>query len=162
MKPIVNINADDLPIREINQDNKFVATVNRLGPLIGAQKLGCSVVTVPAGKRAWPFHAHQNNEEMFIVLEGNGLLRFGDEQHAISAGDVIACPPDLGKAHQIINDSNNPLKYLAISTMLEPDVGYYPDSDKYLAYTLGDKEGNNRFWLMNRVQENLNYYEGEE
>ena len=41
---------------------------------IGAQKLGCQLHVVPAGKKAFPRHAHHVNEEMFFVLSGEGTL----------------------------------------------------------------------------------------
>ncbi len=30
---------------------------------------------------------------MFLILEGEGELRFGEERHPIRKHDVIACPP---------------------------------------------------------------------
>jgi uncharacterized cupin superfamily protein len=43
---------------------------------------------------------------------------------------VIATP--VRTAHQIINTSDAELRYLAISTMIEPDIAEYPDSAKRL------------------------------
>ena len=97
----------------------------------GAERLGCRLVVVPPGKRAWPFHNHHANDELFVVLSGRGKLRFGEALHAIEAGDVAVCPAGgRSTAHQIINDSDAELRYLAVSTMLAPDVMEYPDSGK--------------------------------
>ena len=96
-----------------------------IGPLIGAQKLGCSLVVVPPGKKAWPYHLQYANEEMFVILEGEGTLRHDGERYPIRAGDVIASP--VGKPHQILNTSDAELRYLAISTMIEPDIAEYPE-----------------------------------
>ncbi|MEO7467217.1 MAG: hypothetical protein ABIV36_09400, partial [Sphingobium limneticum] len=42
------------------------------------------------------------------------------------------CPAQgTASAHQIINDGDTELRYLAISTMSEPDVIDYPDSGKF-------------------------------
>jgi uncharacterized cupin superfamily protein len=107
----------------------------RLGPIasrIGARLLGYRLTVLPPGKRAWPFHSHYSNEEMFFVLEGTGLLRLGDRNEAIRAGDFICAPPGgTETAHQIINDSEGELRYLCVSTMNEPDVAEYPDSGKF-------------------------------
>jgi uncharacterized cupin superfamily protein len=99
---------------------------------LGAQKLGYNVTAVPPGKRAFPFHNHRVNEEMFFILEGTGEVRIGEAVHPIRAGDVIACPPG-GKetAHQIVNSGAAELKYLAVSTRLSPDIAEYPDSGKF-------------------------------
>lgn len=106
-----------------------------MAPAIGAQKLGCRLTVVPAGKRAWPFHSHHANEELFFILEGAGSYRFGDELYPVKAGDLLAAPVGgVEHAHQIINDSDAPLKYLALSTMLAPDIMEYPDSEKFGAF----------------------------
>src|SRR5699024_9510289 len=81
---------------------------------------------------AWPFHSHHANEEMFFILEGSGTYRFGNNTYPIKSGDLLAAPVGGAEhAHQIVNDSQEPLKYLALSTMREPDVMEYPDSQKF-------------------------------
>ncbi|KRT66411.1 MAG: cupin domain-containing protein [Candidatus Dadabacteria bacterium CSP1-2] len=76
-----------------------------------------------------PYHYHSANEEAIYILEGKGTLRMDGEEIGISKGDYITCPAGSG-AHQIINSSDNILRYLCFSTMLEPDVIVYPDSNK--------------------------------
>ena len=107
----------------------------RMGPIgtrLGAKKLGYNLTVLPPGKRAYPFHNHQVNEEMFYVVEGAGEVRLGDAIYPIRAGDVIACPAG-GKetAHQIVNTGAAELRVLAVSTQLEPDICEYPDSGKF-------------------------------
>ena len=121
--PIANL--ADVALETRGNGQGFVADVGAIGPLIGAQKLGCSLVVVPAGKKAWPYHLQYANEEMFVILEGEGTLRHDGERYPIRAGDVIASP--VGKPHQILNTSDAELRYLAISTMLEPDIAEYPE-----------------------------------
>jgi uncharacterized cupin superfamily protein len=71
---------------------------------------------------------------MFVVLAGTGTLRLGAEIHAVRAGDVIACPAGGAEtAHQLVNSGADDLRYLAISTMREPEVCEYPDSGKIIA-----------------------------
>lgn len=49
---------------------------------------------------------------------------------------MIAAPAaDPDCAHQIINDSDEPLTYLCISSMNAPDVTEYPDSGKFQVVT---------------------------
>jgi uncharacterized cupin superfamily protein len=111
---------------------RFDARMGVIASKLGAQKLGYNVTAVPPGKRAFPFHNHWVNEEMFYVLEGTGEVRIGEAVYPIRAGDVIACPPG-GKetAHQIVNSGTVDLKYLAVSTRLSPDIAEYPDSGKF-------------------------------
>jgi uncharacterized cupin superfamily protein len=110
---------------------RFDARVGAIGKRIGAKKLGYNITAVPPGKRAYPFHNHHANEEMFYVIEGTGEVRIGKETYPIRPGDVIACPPGGQElAHQIVNTGTSELKYLAVSTMEAPDVCEYPDSGK--------------------------------
>lgn len=144
---------------------RFDARMGFIGPRLGAQKLGYSLIAVPPGKRAFPFHNHQVNEEMFFVLEGAGEIRIGNERLPIRAGDVIACPPG-GKetAHQIINTGSTELKYLGISTKLSPEIAEYPDSGKFgvLAEQAPAADGKPRsFRFVGRETLNVDYWEGE-
>ena len=136
---------------------KFEFQQARIGPLIGLEKLGCGLITVPPGKIAFPYHAHSSMEEMCIVLSGSGALRQDDVTYAIKAGDVIAS--GIGKAHQIINTGSVDLRYLVISNNERVDVVVYPDSKKTLAVseTLGPL-----LFHMTKQDTTADYYEGEE
>lgn len=138
MRPIVNINEIELaplptgiaPTGEARE--RYEPRVGMVGALVGARNLGCNLIALPPGKRAFPFHNHRANEEMFVVLEGTGEVRIGDRCYPLRAGDVISCPaggPE--RAHQIINTSSAELRYLAISTKHTPDIIEYPDSGKF-------------------------------
>ena len=124
-----------------------------------AHKLGASIDILPPGKRACPFHLHQAQEEMFIVLDGSGTLRIGEQVRAIEAGDIICVPPGKAWPHQIINTSDQPLRYISISTMESPEICEYPDSDKFLARARSD--GREEFRRVDFRGESLDYWEGE-
>ncbi|HXH28499.1 MAG TPA: cupin domain-containing protein [Candidatus Polarisedimenticolia bacterium] len=109
---------------------RYEADIAPVGFRLESRKLGFNVTVLPPGKRGFPLHAHRGNEEMFFVLEGRGSLRTADGTHPIRQGDFISLPPGRDSAHQIINDSTAPLRYLAVSTMELPEVVEYPDSGK--------------------------------
>jgi hypothetical protein len=68
---------------------------------------------------------------MFLILDGEGELRFGDRRYPIRRHDVIACPTGGAEvAHQIINTGTSPLRYLALSNVAEVESCEYPDSQK--------------------------------
>jgi len=129
--PILNV-ADAKVFRELSHGDKFSAKLAPIGVHIGAKKLGYNVTSVPPGKRAFPFHCHHANEEMFYVIEGTGTLRFGKEEYPVRDGDVVACPaggPEV--AHQLINTGATELRFLAVSTAIDTDIWQYPDSGKW-------------------------------
>ncbi len=57
--------------------DRYEARRGRIGAALGASLLGCRLTEVPPGKRAWPFHHHHANQEMFVILAGTETLRFG-------------------------------------------------------------------------------------
>lgn len=144
---------------------RYDARMGMLAPRLGAQKLGYNLTAIPPGKRAFPFHHHRVNEEMFFILEGSGEIRIGEATHPVRQGDVIACPPG-GKeaAHQFINTGETDLKFLAVSTKLSPDIAEYPDTGKFgvLAEFPGDADGKPRmFRFIGRENLSGDYWEGE-
>jgi uncharacterized cupin superfamily protein len=158
------LNIDQLEYKASSHGERFASKIGAIGPRIGAVKLGYNVTVVPPGKRAFPFHNHHVNEEMFFVLEGEGELRIGPERHAIRRGDVIACPPGGPEtAHQIVNTSGAELRYLAVSTKQQPEIAEYPDSGKFgvLAEFVGADGKAAPFRYLGRTSLGVEYYDGE-
>ena len=125
-----------------------------------ARKLGASVDVLAPGKVGCPYHFHYAQEEMFVILEGEGTLRVAGARLAVRAGDVIDIPAGPDYPHQLINTSGAPLKYLSISTQEFPEVCEYPDSGKYLAFAPEDGPllAGGR---MHRPDTDLDYWDGE-
>ena len=149
------VNIDALKLDLFQKGDKFESRGTRVGPLLGAKDLGYCYDVVPPGKRACPFHSHRAEEEMFFIVAGEGLLRYGDESRRIRAGDIICCPtggPET--AHQIVNDSDDYLAYLSISTMATADICEYPDAKKIGAFAKD-------FRHVTRADAHVDYWTGE-
>lgn len=164
MNPVVILRK--LSLQAQSHGETFEARTASVAAPLGARRLGARYVEVPPGKRAWPYHCHHANDELFVVLHGRGWLRFGGEEHAVTEGDVIVCPaggPET--AHQLRAEGDEPLGYLAISSMNEPDILEYPDSGKVAAFAGaapgGDKAAR-RLELTVRKSDAVGYWEGEE
>ncbi|HVS24128.1 MAG TPA: cupin domain-containing protein [Gammaproteobacteria bacterium] len=152
------VNIDELKLEHFQKGDKFATDAVRIGPLLGASDLGYSYDVVPPGKCSCPFHSHRGEEEMFFIVKGTGTLRYGNETRKIRAGDVICCPtggPET--AHQILNDSDAPLAYLSISTMMPAEVCEYPDSNKVGAFGKGLQSLRH----MTRAEQHVDYWTGE-
>jgi uncharacterized cupin superfamily protein len=136
--------------------DRFEARMGTVGMAVGAQKLGYNITAVPPGKRAFPFHSHRVNEEMFFVLEGEGEVRIGPDRHPIKRGDFIACPPGGPEtAHQIVNTGSTELRYLAVSTKMSPEIAEYPDSKKFGILA------EHGFRFLSRPDQSIGYWDGE-
>jgi len=160
--PVVNI--DDVELEPTEVGELFAAKMAQLNSFVGSKKLGYRICVVPPGKRAWPRHAHLVNEEMVFVISGRGLLRYGNDESPLRAGDVIAFVPGPDTPHQIVNSSEQDLKYLCVSTMEEPEIVLYPDSEKYgvLAGSApGGDKADRTFEVFAKRGVNLPYWEGE-
>lgn len=158
--PILNLADIELEMQQHGED--FKAQLGAVGRQLGAKKLGYRLVVVPSGKRAWPYHCHHANEEMFLILEGEGTLRYAGATHPINSGDVISIPPGPDTPHQIINTSTADLRYLAVSTMLETDVMEYPDSNKIVVFAgaaPGGDQSQRTFSLIARQDHVVDYWD---
>ena len=124
------VHSNALAWSDLSQGSRFAVRRKQLGTAAHGRKLGCGLLELPPGKCAWPFHYHLANEEALFILEGSGTLRLGEERLPVTAGDYVALPAGPACAHQLLNDGPAPLRYLAFSTQLEPDVVVYPDSQK--------------------------------
>jgi len=129
-----------------------VESVRRdLGRAAGSRTTGLKHVTVPPSKQATPLHSHSVEEELFVVLDGEGALLLGDEEHPVHAGHVIARPPGTGVAHTF-RAGEHGLEFLAYGTREPADMCYYPRSNKISFRGLG---------VIGRL-ERLNYWDGED
>jgi uncharacterized cupin superfamily protein len=153
-------NFNDAELKRELRDPLYDTLCARLATGTAATKLGASFDILAPGKAGCPYHAHHAQEEMFVVLEGEGTLRVAGERLAVTAGDVVFIPPGPEYPHQFINTSDKPMKYLSISTRDKPEVVEYPDSGKYLTTSNHRSEllGDGR---MHRPNDDLDYWAGE-
>ncbi|MGI9290361.1 MAG: cupin domain-containing protein [Gammaproteobacteria bacterium] len=148
--------------RESSHGEKFQHGHIALTDLRDGHDLGCGAFRVKPGKRAFPKHAHLANDEAIYIVSGQGSLTVGDETAVVEAGDFILLPKGADNAHVLINDSNEDIVYLCMSTMNAPEVVHYPDSGK-----LGVLESARQWGGENSISgfykfQQAGYYDGEE
>lgn len=161
-QPVLHLT--DLPLETFERGERFADAYAAVGPLFGLRHLGVGYDVIPPGKAICPFHNHHANDEFYVVLEGEGTYRFGEQRHPVRAGDVMGAPAGGREtAHHLINTGSVPMRVLVISSMREPDVCEYPDSDKFLvmAGKAPGADGQASFRHVGRRGDGVDYWEGE-
>jgi uncharacterized cupin superfamily protein len=120
----------------------FDGRARRAGQAAGATATGLNHVVLAAGGQGAPAHCHSLEEELFVVLEGEGVLELwgrgaqAPEEHALRRGDVIARPAATGEAHAFRAGSAG-LTYLAYGTREHSDMCFYPQTGRVSLRGLG-------------------------
>jgi len=71
----------------------------------------CAELTLPPGSGIGP-HRHANEEEIYLVTRGTGLLTEDGMEKRISAGDAVLTGG--GASHAVHNDGTEPLHITAV------------------------------------------------
>jgi uncharacterized cupin superfamily protein len=123
-----------------------------------SQQAGLHWERIHARRRGTPPHCHSEEEEVFVILEGDGLLELwpsptaggAHEDVAIGPGHVIARPPGTRVSHSF-RAGEQGLTMLVYGTRRPNDMAYYPRSNKIEWRGLG---------VIGRI-EPLEYLDGE-
>jgi uncharacterized cupin superfamily protein len=153
----VNIERPDFD--EPRDHDGFRALRARLSRQAGAERLGLSLWEVEPGQAAYPYHAHLTEEEIVIVLDGTPSLRTPDGWRELERGEVVSFLRGEQGAHQIVNRTEEPVRFLAFSPSGEPDVVIQPDSGKIGVFERRPDGSGMR--LLFRREDECDYYEGE-
>jgi uncharacterized cupin superfamily protein len=108
----------------------FFRRYSRLGRDAGARDIGATLMELPPGKTATPYHSHLGNEELLMVVAGTPSLRTPEGWRELEEGEVVSFPVGKEGAHQVSNFSDAPARVLVFSTQEDPDVVLMHDSEK--------------------------------
>ena len=147
------VNETDAPAMERRVGPHWGAAFQCLTPSMRPRggSLNVNRMTLAPHSGGVPFHHHRHEDEAFVILEGRGVFRYGEEPlREVGPGDCITCPAATGIAHQIANPFDEPLVYLAIGHFDPHEICEYPDTGKVLVRGLG----------VGRLQE-TDYMDGE-
>jgi uncharacterized cupin superfamily protein len=129
----------------------------RFGPRIGARRLGGTVYELPPGESICPYHYEVGDEELLIVLEGRPSVRHPAGVEELAPGDTVCFREGSAGAHQVSNHAHETARVLMFSTLRDPAVSVYPDSDKVGVFAVGDEP----LRLLFRRSAAVDYYDGE-
>jgi uncharacterized cupin superfamily protein len=139
-------NIDNIP-REHIDDPDFESPLKTLciGDAIGCEKFYVNLDFVKPGAASTKYHSHSAQEEFFLIMGGEGLLRMDGNEIPVKKGDVVSKPAGKNIAHQFINSGTEILQILDVGTREKSDVAEYPDENvifirnKGLIFNMGQK-----------------------
>ncbi len=134
----------------------YKAGLYRFGKDLGAEQTGTSVYELPPGQAICPYHYEYGEEEWAMVLSGRPSLRTPDGIAQLDPWDVVFFPKGPAGAHQLRNETDDPVRVLMWSQVVNPSATAYPDSDKVGVWT--GVEGEN---LIVERSSDVDYYRGE-
>jgi uncharacterized cupin superfamily protein len=153
-------NIDEPDFDEPREHPGFRARRARLSRQAGNERLGLSLWEVPPGEAAYPYHHHLTEEELVLVLDGAPSLRTPDGWRELRSGEVVAFLRGEHGGHQLVNRTEETVRFLSFSTSGEPDIVIYPDSGKLGAYErLPDGSG---LRALFRLDDTVDYHDGEQ
>lgn len=153
----------ELPLEPFEHGEHYESLDADISDRLKLTQLGAALCIVPPGKSACPFHVHHAQDEMFIILEGEGTYRFGSDRYPVQAGDVLGAPRGgAAYAHKLTNTGTQPLKYVAISSKADTEICEYPDSGKFLAGTRLPGKRERMFRFVGRRETEVDYWDGED
>jgi uncharacterized cupin superfamily protein len=149
----VSVNLFSLELQVDDDDPPgYHPSYGRVGPLIGAERLGLSVYDIPPGNSICPYHYELTEEEWLIVLVGTPTVRTPEGDHMLRPWDAVCFRPEESGAHKISNATDQPVRVGMLSTKAAVGVSMYPDSGKVGVWPPGK---------LFRLADAVEYFEGE-
>jgi uncharacterized cupin superfamily protein len=109
----------------------------RVGSKLGGSRLGMSVYELPPGEAIGPYHFEWTDEEWLIALEGQVTIRTPESESLVGPGEVVCFPAGPEGAHQVRNETGEPVRVAIFSTKNEFGIVEYPE-DKKVGIWAGD------------------------
>ena len=124
---------------------------------VAGEHLGASLYELPPGQSTFPYHYELGNDELLVVVKGRPTLRSPEGERELQPGDCVLFPSGPEGAHQLTNDSGEPVRVLLVSNVALPRGAVQVDSDKLMVrWGTGDDE---RLWFRRR--DATGYWDGE-
>jgi uncharacterized cupin superfamily protein len=144
---------------EFREQAGFRSSRAHLSRQAGSDRLGLSLWELAPGEAAYPYHFHLTEEELLVVLSGQPSLRTPAGWRDLDEGEVVSFLRGGRGAHQLVNRTDDAVRFLAFSTTGEPDIVIRPDSRTLSANErLADGGGLRAIF---RMADAVDYHDGE-
>jgi uncharacterized cupin superfamily protein len=151
----VNVYDDEWDEGQWPEHESYLKKWRGLGSRLGGGLMSGSLYELPPGMKSFPYHWHRGTEELLIVLDGKPTLRTPEGERQLDRGDTVAFPCRPEGAHKIWNDTEEAVRFVMLSTVVDYEIVHYPDSDK-----VGIRHED--FRLLVRPESGVDYMDGED
>lgn len=103
----------------------------RLAPAAGLEDFGASHVVLEPGAWSAQRHWHEGEDELLVMIAGEGVLVDDHGDTVLRPGDIAAFPKNDGNGHVVQNRSDAPCVYVVVGRVSETAC-HYPDIDMHL------------------------------
>jgi len=115
------------------------------------EQLGASLYQLEPGDFV-VYHFHHASEELLVVLRGRPTLRTSEGERELAEGDVVHFSVGPDGAHGLKNESDEPVRYVMVSTLSSPEVAEYPDLKQITAQARTGSQTGEWLWLIHDVE----------
>jgi uncharacterized cupin superfamily protein len=122
-------------------------------PLPRGEKLGATLYEIPAGKTGGYYHFHHGAEELLVVLRGRPTLREPGGERILEEGDVVLFPVGPDGAHQLVNRTEQPVRYLMVGNRPSPEAVEYPDTRQISVMAFTESQLGRPLWDIRTLEE---------
>jgi uncharacterized cupin superfamily protein len=136
-RPSTIVNVADLEPVSFRREG-VDARARFLGRALGARSTALNVAELAPGSESARPHCHSAIEELFVVLDGDGVLLLGAEEaeHPVRAGSLVSRPAGTGVAH-CFRAGPEGMTLLMYSDVDPNDLCFYPRNGNVLIRGLG-------------------------
>jgi len=101
----------------------------RFGETLGARLWGGTLYELAPGE-SLPYHWQVGEEEWVVALAGRPTLRTPEGERLLEPWETAAFVRGPAGAHQLRNDSHEPVRFVMFSTVSDPEVVVYLDEGR--------------------------------
>jgi len=109
-------------------------------------------VEIDPGTTGGLYHFHHGAEELLVVLRGTPTLRMPDGERELEEGEVVHFAVGPEGAHQLVNRSTAPVRYLMVANRPSPEAVEYPDSNQLSVLAFTDSQLGGPLWDIRTLE----------
>lgn len=132
-------------------EEKWTAGKSRWLPR--GEKIGATVYEIAPGTTSGLYHFHHGAEELLVVLRGRPIVREPDGERQLEEGDVVLYPIGPDGAHQLLNRTDEPVRFLFVANRPSPDAVEYPDSRQLSVMAFTESQLGRPLWDIRTLEE---------